>query len=112
MNPIFASATVETPAPGGAWQQFSPQQRLDAVAQAMRSLPAAQQELVIVVDARADGQIIVKLTRTLPASQRGPVLLDLEDVLKKEVDPALCVWLDPLGDRYSLRNLRGIKVKA
>ena len=112
MNPTFANASIETPAPGGAWQQLSPQQRLDAVGQAMRSLSAAQRELVIVADARADGQIIVRLTRTLPASERGPALLDLEDLLKNEVDPALCVWLEPLGDRNSLRNLRGIQVKA
>ena len=59
-----------------------------------------------------DGQVIVRLQESLPASQRGGLLLDLEDFLKGAVDPGLAVWLEGLGDRNSLRNLRGIEVKA
>jgi hypothetical protein len=32
--------------------------------------------------------------------------------LKAHIDDALTVWLEPLGDRNSLRNLRGIEVKS
>jgi len=51
------------------------------------------------------------MKQSLPASERGPFLLDLEDYLR-EIDQALVVWLQPLGDRNSLRNLRGIEVKT
>ena len=44
--------------------------------------------------------------------KRGPLLLDFEVFLKEAIDPGLVVWLEPLGDRNSLRNLRGIEVKA
>ena len=37
--------------------------------------------------------------------------MDFEVHLLAYVDGALNVWLEPLGDRNSLRNLRGIEVK-
>jgi hypothetical protein len=36
----------------------------------------------------------------------------LEDYLKESIDAGLVVWLEPFGDRNSLRNLRGIEVKS
>ena len=59
-----------------------------------------------------DGQVIVNLLESLSADKRGPLLLDLEELLKGSVDPGLVVWLESLGDRSSLRNLRGIEVKS
>ena len=68
--------------------------------------------VINVVAAKQDGQIIVTLEKPMPASKRGPLLLDFEVFLKEAIDPGLVVWLEPLGDRNSLRNLRGIEVKA
>ena len=42
----------------------------------------------------------------------SPLPADLEAFLKESIDPGLVVWLEPLGDRSSLRNLRGIEVKS
>ena len=42
---------------------------------------------------------------------RGMILLDLEEKLKKNIDIGLTVWLEPVGDKSKLRNLRGIKIK-
>jgi hypothetical protein len=67
---------------------------------------------VVIAAAKGDGQVVVNLTESLPAGKRGQLLLDLEEFLKNEIDPGLTVWLEPLGDRNSLRNLRGIEVKA
>ena len=40
------------------------------------------------------------------------MLLDLEERLKKKIDLALTVWLEPVGDKSKLRNLRGITMKS
>ena len=42
--------------------------------------------------------------------ERGPLLLDLEDALCKN-ENRIRVWHVALGDKNSLRNLRGIKFK-
>ena len=43
-------------------------------------------------------------------SERGSLLLDLEDEMCK-LNSQIRVWHIPLGDKNSLRNLRGIKIK-
>ena len=36
----------------------------------------------------------------------------LEEKLKKEIDEGLTIWLEPVGDKSKLRNLRGIVIKG
>ena len=55
-------------------------------------------------------EILVKLINPIKASERGTLLLDFEQELKKTFDQSLVVWLQPLGDKNSLRRLRGIKI--
>jgi hypothetical protein len=100
-------ARAVTPTPGPAWRAMSDADRLALVT---AKVPARTTGLIIVA-AKPDGQIVVSLTAVMPASERGPMLLDLEAHLKNAVDSGLVVWLEPLGDRNSLRNLRGIEVK-
>lgn len=105
-------AQVNTPSPRLAWRQRSDAERLTLVMNAFHGGLAALDGNVVIAAAKQDGQIIVNLVKPLPASKRGPLLLDLEAFLKETIDPSLVVWLEPLGDRNSLRNLRGIEVKA
>lgn len=105
-------AKTDTPSPSPAWQQLSNTERRARVMGALQGGSAVLNSVVVIVAAEADGQIIVNLTEPLSASKRGQLLLDLEEFLKKEIDPGLTVWLEPLGDRNTLRNLRGIEVKA
>lgn len=67
--------------------------------------------IVVVSEANVDGQIIVQLLTPMGPEKRGTILLDLEHELKESIDQGLTVWLEPLGDKSSLRNLRGIEVK-
>lgn len=69
-------------------------------------------KILEIVEAKLDGQVIVNLLEPVPANKRGTLLLDLEAYLKESIDPGLVIWLDSLGDRNSLRNLRGIEVKS
>ena len=69
-------------------------------------------ELLLVVAAKKDGQVVVRMLNPLTASKRGTLLLDFEECIKKNVDQGLTVWGEALGDKNSLRNLRGIEVKV
>ncbi len=111
-NEILKYAYVNTPSPGFKWRQLSDTERRALVADALRAGIAALNDTVVIVAAKEDGQIIVNLVKPMPASKRGTLLLDLEAFLKEAIDRGLVVWLESLGDRNSLRNLRGIEVKS
>lgn len=111
MDRVVHYADVPTPAPGAAWIVLNDRQRVDQVKKKLEVSPRQFLAQVEIITAKTDGQVIVHMKQSLPASQRGPFLLDLEDYLR-EIDQALVVWLEPLGDKNSLRNLRGIEVKA
>lgn len=105
-------AKMDTPSPSSAWQKLSDAERHARVIGILQNGPTALNSIVVIAAAKDDGQVVVNLTESLSASKRGQLLLDLEEFLKKTIDPGLAVWLEPLGDRNSLRNLRGIEVKA
>ena len=58
------------------------------------------------------GQVLVQLDDKLSASERGVYLLDFERYLKDNVDQGINVWCESIGDKNSLRNLRGIQIKS
>lgn len=112
MSSNLNDANTETPTPSLAWRQLSDDGRLALINNTLDAkMPSLQKELVT-VEARPDGQVIVQLLDPVPADKRGTLLLDLEVFLKNSIDPGLAVWLVPLGDRNSLRNLRGIEVAS
>lgn len=59
-----------------------------------------------------EGPNVTVRCQPMSAGQRGQVLMDLEDKLRATGMPQAIVWHEPLGDRNSLRNLRGIEVKG
>lgn len=105
-------AQMDTPSPGREWRELSDAERHTRVTNALQTGMAALNGAIVIAAAKDDGQIIVNLVEPLSAGKRGQLLLDLEAFLKEAIDPGLAVWLEPLGDRNSLRNLRGIEVKA
>jgi hypothetical protein len=111
MDRVRHYANVPTPNPGATWAALDERQRVDQVKNKLMASSASFLSQIEIITAKADGQVIVHMKQSLPASERGPFLLDLEDYLR-EIDQALVVWLQPLGDRNSLRNLRGIEVKT
>lgn len=112
MSSNLRYANADTPTPGHAWCQRSDGERLALVNNAVGARMATLKKILVIVEAKLDGQVIVKLLEPVPADQRGTLLLDLEAFLKESIDPGLVVWLEPFGDRSSLRNLRGIEVKS
>jgi hypothetical protein len=105
-------AQTNTPSPSPEWRQLSDAERRTRVMNALQTGTVDLSGKVVIAAAKEDGQIIVNLVESMPAGKRGQLFLDLEEFLKEAIDPSLVVWLEPLGDRNSLRNLRGIEVKA
>lgn len=112
MSSNLRNANTDTPIPDRAWCQRSDDERLALVKNAVCAGMATLNKILVIVEAKLDGQVIVKLLEPVPADKRGTLLLDLEAFLKESIDPGLVVWLEPFGDRSSLRNLRGIEVKS
>lgn len=57
-----------------------------------------------------NGQVYLRFNQVLVAKRRGEVLLGLELELKKSLDEGIVLWCEPIGDKNSLRKLRGIEV--
>lgn len=112
MHKNLSYANIATPVPHEKWQKMSASERLAVIKHALESDSLPENNILTATDAKQDGQIIVNFVEPIGASRRGSILLDAEELLKGTIDPALTVWLEPLGDRNSLRNLRGIEVKS
>jgi hypothetical protein len=54
--------------------------------------------------------VYVVLDKSIPVNQRSSYLLSLEDALITQCDSRIRVWHEPIGDKNSLRNFRGVKV--
>jgi hypothetical protein len=96
---------VRTPSVGKFWKNMSDDQRRKLIFEELKSCEKKNVEIFKVFD---DGQIILKIEKSIKSSERGIFLLDIEEQLKKNIDEALIVWLEPVGDKSKLRNLRGI----
>ena len=51
------------------------------------------------------------LEKNLSAAERGTLLLNVEEYLRANVNDGIRVWLEPMGDKNTLRLLRGIPMK-
>lgn len=87
-------------------------ERLTAVANCLANAGEGYADALEPVSAKADGQVTFTLKRELNVTVRCGLLLDAEEWLKSELDKGITVWLEPMGDRSSLRKLRGVEVKV
>ena len=100
-----SDAFKELATPGEWWTGAGPEERVEAVRAHCAGLDLE------VVEAQANGSVVVRLTKDLAASVRGPLLLQLELMLKAAVDAGIEISLQPQGDINRLRLLRGITVR-
>jgi len=99
---------VSSPVPGDDWVSLTIGERIDLINKSIQNFSLNAD--IDVVEANKGGQVSVIINDTLSADERGPLLLDLEEFLKLNVDNGITVWHAPIGDKSSLRNLRGIEV--
>ena len=97
----------ETPKTGEKWKNLSNGSRIKMIAEELKKDKLYNGFEVI--EAPDNGQIVLKIERAIPANERGILLLELEEKLKSALDKGISVWLEPVGDKSKLRNLRGIK---
>jgi hypothetical protein len=110
LNKTLAFASVDSPKTSSKWVNASLAERM-AMARQVIERSDTFASIVVLSEANVDGQLVVQLLTPMGPEKRGTILLDLEKELKDSVDQGLTVWLEPLGDKSSLRNLRGIEVK-
>ena len=110
MNKQLENAVLDSPTPSKKWREMSHDDR-NFFLNDILSKEVIFYENFEVAYTKDDGQVIVKMKNSLKASERGTLLLDLEELFKLEIDQGINLWVEALGDKNSLRNLRGIEVK-
>lgn len=103
-------ALTDCPLTSSDWKKKSEKERINLIDKELRS--SSLYEGFEVISSSEEGQTILKIERSIPANERGVLLLDLEDLLKNSIDKGITIWLEPIGDKSKLRNLRGIKFKT
>lgn len=111
MNSKLLFATQASPVVGSEWEQQSEHERVSDLKSVIDRSGVQFSEALEVVGAKKDGQVVIRMLKTCGPADRGTLLLDLEELLKEKVDQGITVWGEALGDKNSLRNLRGIEVK-
>lgn len=92
------------------WPEISLEKRLLEIQTMLNSDPLYQK--IQVTEANDEGHVTLRIEENIPANERGLFLMTLEEKLKKLVDIGLTIWLEPVGDKSKLRNLRGVQIKA
>ena len=96
--------------PGKKWVNMSQADRIDVVGGVLRADPV--NDGISVEQALDNGHIVLRIEHSIPANKRGVFLLDLEQRFKDNIDIGLTLWLEPVGDKSKLRQLRGVEVKS
>lgn len=101
-------ANEKSPVPSIKWKGISELERITMLNLALKSY--SENNIIKVTKAHLDGQVTIIFNEIMTASERGFYLLDLENYLKNKVDMGITIWHEAIGDKNSLRNLRGIEV--
>ena len=100
----------DSPITSNDWRNKSNEDRISVIKNFFRTNKLY--ESFEVANAYENGQVILKIEVNIPANKRGVLLLDLEQELKNNIDLGITLWLEPVGDKSKLRNLRGIEIKS
>ncbi len=101
---------ADTPLASIEWKNKSTEERINLIRKKINENEDYKNFQVIEADENA--YVTLKIESVIPASVRGILLLKLEESLKNSIEKAITIWLEPVGDKSKLRNLRGIKFKT
>jgi len=107
---LKANAFAVTPKATNEWMNLDDSERANIIRSALDKCNF-NSNILEFVEAKKDGQVIFRILNDINPSERGELLLDLEFMLKKEVHDFIFINIEPLGDKNSLRKLRGIDIK-
>ena len=100
-------AMKDSPIPSKDWADLTGAERLLMVKKVANNI-----EDINFTRATDKGYVYLTLEKAIDSGERGSLLLQLEELLKRKVDSGITIWHEPMGDRNSLRKLRGIEVKT
>ena len=104
------NANADTPITQKTWKLMSEIERIKLL---NKQMVKKQDYMSISINKTTEsGQVLVTLDGKFTASKRGVYLLDFERYLKDNIDQGINVWCETIGDKNSLRNLRGIQIKS
>ena len=103
-------ANAETPVTQTTWKLMPDIERIKLLNKQMGK--KQDYKSISINKTTESGQVLVTLDGKFTASKRGIYLLDFERYLKDNVDQGINVWCETIGDKNSLRNLRGIQIKS
>jgi len=98
------TALQETPDTNNYWKNLSSEDRINLI----RNKVDEKGFKFTRADER--GFVFITLSGNLDSGARGEFMLSLEMRIKNIVDESLTLWHEPIGDKNSLRKLRGIKL--
>jgi hypothetical protein len=104
-------ALVDPPRPSVQWSVLPIEDKVREVNHCLAEFNMHSEYTVRFVELQGDTDVYVELIDSVFAEMRSKVLLSLEMKLKGVCDESLVVWLRPLGDKNSLRRLRGVLVR-
>lgn len=102
------SASSETDSVSPEWRKLDQESRISKIVALLDNTEF--RDSFAVSRATDSGAVYVTMIQPLGPSNRGSKLLDLEEFLKEKVDRGINIWCEPIGDRNSLRNLRGVQI--
>jgi len=100
-------ATKDSPEPSKKWLNLTDLERLLIVKEASSNIKDVK-----FTRTTNKGYVYIVLENSLDSGERGALLLRLEKLLKYKLDNGITIWHEPIGDKNSLRKLRGIDVKT
>ncbi len=98
-----------SPKPSKNWIELPESKRIKKIHEILLSDPKYKHFEII--RAEENGYVILRIENSIEAKIRGVLLLELEEILKNSIDHGITIWLEPVGDKSKLRNLRGIEIK-
>ena len=101
-------SNFDSPSTGISWVNMTNDKRISLL-EASIQLFSPQIDLKV-VEAYENGQVSIHINSAIEINDRGEFLLNLEEHLKSTIDVGINIWHEPIGDKSSLRNLRGIEV--
>jgi len=101
-------SNTETPKTNKAWTEISEGDRVKLLNIELEKFNLYKN--FEITKAPSNGQIEIKIDKIISADKRAILLLDLEKILKINIDKGITVWCDPVGDKSKLRNLRGVEI--
>jgi len=100
-------AEADTPVVGHGWRSLGGKERIAQVENQLSAFDDLQS--VDVTRCLEEGAVYLNFQIPIAAHERGALLRRFERILKDQIDAGITVWCEPLGDKNSLRKLRGIE---